>query len=157
MQFDWTAIAATSAAVISIANLTVTTYSAGRRERFKWARDSLAEAFYSFIDTSYLYGSALNKCQRLLWSEGTADEIERARQTMQAQSSMLKHAQTKIRLLASTRTLDQAQRLRTKLDHLSDVVSEDLSQQEYHLMKAEIRQCREMLIVSAKRSMGLPR
>ncbi len=114
---------------------------------------NMNKSFY----TSYLYGSALNKCQRLLWSEGTADEIERARQTMQAQSSMLKHAQTKIRLLASTRTLDQAQRLRTKLDHLSDVVSEDLSQQEYHLMKAEIRQCREMLIVSAKRSMGLPR
>jgi hypothetical protein len=60
MQVDLAAIVASSAAVISIVNLVVTTYSTGRRERFKWARDSLAEAFYSFIDASFLCTSAIN-------------------------------------------------------------------------------------------------
>lgn len=156
MQFDLTAIAASSAAVVSIANLAVTTYSTGRRERFKWARDSLAEAFYFFIDTSYLYTSALNRHQRLLREEGTADEIEIVKQTVQAQRSTLKHAQTKIRLLAPARTLDQAQRLRTNLDELSDRL-EGLSRQEYDVMKEQIRRNREVLIISAKKSMGLPR
>jgi hypothetical protein len=157
MQFDLTAIAATSAAVISVANLAVATYATSRRERFKWARDSLAEAFYSFIDTSYLYSSALNRYQRLVQEEGMAEEIKVVKQTVQAQRSTLKHAQTKIRLLAPAKTLDQAQRLRTNLDELSDRVSEGLSQQEYDLMKAETRKNRESLIVNAKKSMGLPR
>jgi hypothetical protein len=122
MQFDLTAIAASSAAVISVANLAVTTCATGRRERFKWARDSLAEAFYAFIDTSYLYSSALNRYQRLVQEEGTTEKIEVVKQTVQGQRATLKNAQTKIRLLAPTRTLDQAQRLRTNLDELSDRV-----------------------------------
>lgn len=157
MQFDFTAIAASAAAVISIVNLTVTTYSTGRRERLKWARDSLAEAFYSFIDTSYLYTSALNQYQRPFQKERAVDEVEATSQTVQTHRSALRHAQTKIRLLAPARTLDQAQRLRASLDELSDRVSEGLSQDEYDLMRAEIRQYREALIVSAKKNMGLPR
>lgn len=157
MQFDLTAVAASSAAVISIVNLAVTTYSAGRRERFKWARDSLAEAFYSFVDTSFLYSSALNQYQRLLLGESTAEEIELVRQAVQAQRSNLKHAQTKIRLLAPAKTLNRAQRLRTNLDKLSDRVSEGLGREEYDILKIEIRKNREALIIDAKKSMGIPR
>jgi hypothetical protein len=157
MQFDLTAVAASSAAVISVANLAVTTYATGRRERFKWARDSLAEAFYSFIDSSYRYTSALNRYQRLLQEEGMAEDIEVVKQSVQDQRSALKNAQTKIRLLAPARTLDQAQRLRINLEELSDRVSEGLSRQEYDIMTAEIRKNREALIVDAKKSMGLPR
>jgi len=117
----------------------------------------IGEAFYAFIDTSYLYSSALNRYQRLVQEEGTTEEIEVVNQTVQGQRATLKNAQTKIRLLAPTRTLDQAQRLRTNLDELSDRVSEGLSQQEYDIMKAETRKNRESLIINAKKSMGLPR
>jgi hypothetical protein len=86
-----------------------------------------------------------------------AEEIEVVRQAAQDQQSILKHAQTKIRLLAPARTLDLAQQLRTNLDELSDRVNEGLSRKDYDIKKVEIRKNREALIISAKKSMGLPR
>jgi hypothetical protein len=52
-----------TAAVISLITLVVTTYFTGRRERVKWAREALAEAFYDFVNISYAASDALHHHQ----------------------------------------------------------------------------------------------
>jgi hypothetical protein len=64
-----TSVAAVAAG-ISLATLIVT----GRRERVKWAREALAGAFYTFIDTSYTAATAARKRQEVLWSGSSDDE-----------------------------------------------------------------------------------
>jgi hypothetical protein len=61
-----------TAAVISLITLVVTTYFTGRRERVKWAREALAEAFYDFVNTSYAASEALHHHQKQLWAGADA-------------------------------------------------------------------------------------
>lgn len=68
-----TSVAAVAAG-ISLATLIVTTIATGRRERVKWAREALAGAFYTFIDTSYTAATAARKRQEVLWSGSSDDE-----------------------------------------------------------------------------------
>ena len=61
-----------TAAAISLITLVVTTYFTGRRERVKWAREALAEAFYDFVNTSYATSQALHHHQKQLWAGPTS-------------------------------------------------------------------------------------
>jgi len=91
--------------------LIVTTIATGRRERVKWAREALAEAFYAFVDTSYTAATAARKRQEALW-DGSADDERSTAAELDRQHSILRNNLTRIRLLAPSRTLQKAQSVR---------------------------------------------
>jgi hypothetical protein len=89
-----------TAAAISLITLVVTTYFTGRRERVKWAREALAEAFYDFVNTSYMASQALHHHKKQIWAGADGSSLQASADEVNAQILALRHAQTKIRLLA---------------------------------------------------------
>jgi hypothetical protein len=151
---DLTTFAAFSAAILGVINLAVTTYYAGRRERLKWARDALAEAFYEFVDISYRTRDlALN--QHRLLKRGTADEQRENARVLREQNIALRHAQTKVRLLAPRRTVDLADQLRVQIKDLSELLRPSMTDERFDELSGEISNQREKLIESAKSDMAL--
>jgi hypothetical protein len=88
------------AAAISLVTLLVTTYFTGRRETVKWAREALAEAFYDFVNASYAAGQTFHEHQKLLWAGADPPSLDASAVEVETESLALRHAQTKIRLLA---------------------------------------------------------
>lgn len=152
-----TTFIALAGAVISLATLVVTTWATGQRERAKWARETLAAAFFDFVDTSYTAAAVASRLYRGL--RGGADEevaaVEEAE--LERQHSLLLHYLTKIRLLAPTGTLEKAQALRQRHSDLAGVVDADLDEDRFRRVRREVAQAREEFIVSAKKAMSLPR
>jgi|tagenome__1003787_1003787.scaffolds.fasta_scaffold20014897_2 hypothetical protein len=150
-----TSVAAVAAG-ISLVTLIVTTIATGRRERVKWAREALAEAFYAFVDTSYTAATAARKRQEALW-DGSADDERSTAAELDRQHSILRNNLTRIRLLAPSRTLQKAQSVRQAHSDLQHALAPDLDQERYHELIMHVARKREELIGSAKRAMGLPR
>jgi hypothetical protein len=152
-----TTFIALAGAVLSLLTLVVTTWATGQRERAKWARETLAEAFFDFVDTSYTAASAATKRHSGLRSSASpetqaADETELARQ-----HSLLRHYLTRIRLLAPASTLERAQALRRAHSDLERAVAPDVDENRVHQLRREVALAREEFITSAKRAMSLPR
>ena len=147
---------AAAAAVISLVTLVVTTIATGRRERVKWAREALAEAFYAFIDTSYTTATAARKHQEALWS-GSVEDGHATAAELDRQDSILRNNLTRIRLLAPSKTLRKAQNVRQAHSNLRHALAFELEQERYNGLLRLVAIAREELIGSAKRAMGLPR
>jgi hypothetical protein len=81
-----------TAAAISLITLVVTTYFTGRRERVKWAREALAEAFYDFVNTSYMASQALHHHQKQLWAGADGSSLQASADEVNAQILALRHA-----------------------------------------------------------------
>jgi hypothetical protein len=144
-------IASFTAAVISLMTLVLTTYFAGRRERVKWAREALAEAFYDFVDASYSASNAVHQHQKHLWQGSDEDSILRTANDMQAQVLALRHAQTKIRLLAPGKTVNLANEVRFRVKEVVLAVSPAITAEQHERNRVIIAEARSKLIDSAKK------
>lgn len=151
-----TTFIALAGAVISLATLAVTTWATGRRERAKWARETLAAAFFDFVDTSYTAVSATSRLYRGLCG-GAVAEAAVAEVEVERQNSLLLHHMTKIRLLAPAGTLDRAQALRQRHADFTHAVDAALGEDSFRQLRREVALAREEFIVSAKKAMSLPR
>ncbi|MGH3566431.1 MAG: hypothetical protein ACRDRH_10440 [Pseudonocardia sp.] len=145
------------AASISLVTLIVTTYFTGRRERVKWAREELAKAFYDFVDASYAASQAVHQHQKALWAGAEPVDIQTAASEAKSQLLAVRHAQTKIRLLAPARTVERANDVRFRLRDLNDSTHPEISEAEHERLRTVVAESRQRLIESAKRDMALPR
>jgi hypothetical protein len=73
------------------------------------------------------------------------------------QQTALRHAQTKIRLLAPTTTVDEAQKLRMTIRKLTDAVGPDLDRPGWDLLTRNVARQREVFLAEAKKAMSLPK
>lgn len=152
-----TTFIALAGAVLSLVTLVVTTWATGQRERAKWARETLAEAFFDFVDASYTAASAASRRHRGLRIDA-APETQAADETaLEQQHSLLRHHLTRIRLLAPASTLERAQALRQAHSDLRHAVAADVDEDLIHQLRRDVAHAREDFIVSAKRAMSLPR
>lgn len=152
-----TTVAAFTAAAISLITLVVTTYFAGRRERAKWAREALAEAFYDFVDASYSASNAVHQYQKHLWRGGDEASLRDAADAMRAQELALRHAQTKIRLLAPAKTVDLANEVRFRVKDAIRDAGSTITPEQHEQARVAIAEARTRMIASAKKDMALPR
>ncbi len=118
-------------AVISLVTLIVTTYFTGRRERVKWAREQLAEAFYDFVNATYAASQAAHQLQKALWADAEPASIQALADEARSELLAVRHAQTKIRLLAPARTVQLANDARFRLRDLHDSAHPDVSEVEH--------------------------
>lgn len=146
-----------TAAAISLITLVVTTYFTGRRERVKWAREALAEAFYDFVNTSYMASHALHHHQKQLWAGADGSSLQASADEVNAQILALRHAQTKIRLLAPARTVDLANEVRFRVKDAVQAASPTITAEQHEQNRAIIAEARARLLGSAKKDMALPR
>ena len=93
---DLATIASFTAAGISFATLIVTTVFTGRRERLKWAREALAEAFYQYVDVSYRAKDAAEDHQRLVWRSAPQTEIDESTAHLRTLRETMQDLQTKL-------------------------------------------------------------
>jgi hypothetical protein len=103
---------ATVGAVISLATLVVTTWATGQRERAKWARETLAEAFFDFVNSSYDASQAGRDYFTKATLGAEPEELSALLSYLDEEIEKLLHVQTRIRLLAPRRTLESARELR---------------------------------------------
>ena len=148
----WAAIAA---AVISAANILVTTRSAGQRERLKWFREELAHSYYVFIDASFRYRHEIGVKYKALTSGASFQELEEIERNVQSCHAALRDAQTKIRVLAPRRVLNSAQNLRDAMDQLHARLSPNTSLSDFDEFVGRTRVLRDEFIDRAKRSLKL--
>jgi ribosomal protein L29 len=152
-----TTFVALAGAIISLATLVVTTWATGQRERAKWARETLAEAFFDFVDTSYTAANATTKLYRGLVGDAAPETRAADTTEMERQHSLLRHHLTKIRLLAPTHTLERAQTLRRAHADFLHAVEPELGEERMRQLRREVARAREEFIVSAKKAMSLPK
>ena len=150
-------IASFAAAAISLVTLVITTYFTGRRERVKWAREALAEALYDFVDSSYSASNAIHQHQKQLWRGDDEASVQESADAMQAQELALRHAQTKIRLLAPAKTVDLADEVRLNVSHATRAVSPTITPEKHRQNRVAIAEARAKLIDRGKKDMALPR
>jgi MoxR-like ATPase len=146
-----------TAAVISLITLVVTTYFTGRRERVKWAREALAEAFYDFVNISYAASDALHHHQKQLWAGAGESSLQASADEVSAQILALRHAQTKIRLLAPARTVNLANEVRFRVKDAVQAASPTTTAEQHEQDRVIIAEARARLLGSAKKYMALPR
>jgi hypothetical protein len=156
---DWTVTTfiALLAAITSLATLVVTTIAAGRRERAKWAREELSQAFYEFIDASFRTRDSAKDLQDLHWAGASVDRLSQAAAVVEDQRTALRHSQTKIRLLAPNATFQEANELRMTIKRLTESIGPDLDRAGWDVMAREVAAQREILVRSAKNAMSLPK
>lgn len=83
--------AAMAAAVISLANLFVTTYVTGRRSQTSWARDALTDVVTTFLDASWHHTDEVRR-------RGTDAEVPSG---SSGELDDLRHQLTRLRILGS--------------------------------------------------------
>jgi hypothetical protein len=152
-----TTFIALAGAVISLATLAVTTWASGQRERAKWARETLAEAFFDFVDTSYTAANATTALYRGMFGGAAPDARAEDLGEVERQHSLLRHHLTKIRLLAPATTVERAQALRRAHSDFVAAVGPDLEEDHMRRLREEVARAREGFIASAKKAMSLPR
>jgi hypothetical protein len=155
---DWTVTTfiALFAAVTSLVTLVVTTVATGRRERAKWAREELSQAFYEFIDASFRARDSVKDLQDLHWAGASVDRLGLAAAVVEEHRAALRHSQTKIRLLAPNTTFKEANELRMMIRRLADSIGPDLDRAGWEVLTRKIADQRETLVRSAKKAMSLP-
>jgi hypothetical protein len=148
---------AAAGAVISGATLAVTTYYTGRRETVKWAREELAKAYYDFIDASYAATHAAYVRQKAEWGVPGSPSSEQAAEDLRRAVRAVRGAQTKIRLLARSRSVELANQIRLAIEDLERRISRETSYDDHEELRAVVTEAREKLINAAKKDMALPR
>ena len=158
-EAGWT-VTTTLAAVaagISLLTLIVTTYATGRREDVRWAREELAKAYYEFVDASYAAGQALHRHQELLWADADGPTATTSAEGLDGHAAALRHAQTKIRLLAPSRTVDRADEVRSRYRAAVEGAGPAVAEDEHQRRRVAIAEARGRFVESAKKDMALPR
>jgi hypothetical protein len=152
-----TTFVALAGALISLVTLVVTTRSASRRERRKWARETLAEAFFDFVNSSYDAGQAAKEHFKRAADGADAEELESLVMAMHAEEDRLIHIQTRIRLLAPNKTLAAARQMRRRIEALRRSLERPTSREEHKRLVDAVADAREEFVKLAKEDMSLPR
>jgi hypothetical protein len=132
--------AAWTAAATSLATLIVTTVVAGRRERHRWARDALTDAFVAFLEASWRHSDIAGQ---------TAGAGAHAEQLL-AEHREMRSQLTRLRLLAADGVVEAGQALLRQQRRVHDVAGPD---REAALAAAS--SARRAVIAAAKKEMGL--
>ena len=146
-----------TAAGISLATLVVTTFFTGRRERLKWAREALAEAYYHSVDVSYRAKDASTEHQHLLWAGAPETEVAGSAAVLRRLRDEMLDLQTRITLLAPRPTFNRSQELRRRVQDLQDALGPELTSERLAELVRAVAAARSEFIDSAKRSLALPR
>lgn len=94
--------AAWAAAATSLATLIVTTVVGGRRERHRWARDALTDAFVAFLEASWAHSDVVRS---------PAYEADTGSQAAHGLYREMRSQLTRLRLLASGDVLQAGEEL----------------------------------------------
>ncbi|GGV04387.1 hypothetical protein GCM10010211_84470 [Streptomyces albospinus] len=140
---DASAWAAWVAAATSLATLIVTTVIGGRRERRKWARESLTDAFVAFLEASWAHSDVVRY---------TPDEQPLNVDTAQAFYAEMRSQLTRLRLLASEAVLEAGEDL-LRCQRAAQEAQPGPARQEALITAARSRR---LVVAAAKREMGLP-
>lgn len=151
-----TSIAA-AAAVISLATLVVTTIATGRRERQKWAREALSEAFFELLDASNEFSEAIADYQLTVWEDEPDALRKEMFEAMERAKRRHRRADSKIQLLAPRDSREAATELRARLREARRAVRPDVTKSTYDAHAARITEARQNLLGRAKKAMSLPR
>ncbi|MEK6443920.1 hypothetical protein [Pseudonocardia sp. T1-2H] len=144
-------------AVISVATLVVTTTANSKRERTKWARETLVEAFFDFVNSSYDAGQAGKDYFKAAAACAEPEKLKKLIATLDEERDKLIHVQTRIRLLAPNKTLQAARQLRRRVNDLRDSLERNTSWEEHGRLVDAIADARENFVVLAKEDMSLPK
>ncbi|MEV6485954.1 hypothetical protein [Streptomyces sp. NPDC051576] len=139
---DMSLWAAWAAAVTSMATLVVTTVVGGRRERRKWTRDALTDAFVAFLEASWAHSDTVKAL-----AEEQVDHTAATREQYTEMRSQL----TRLRLLASAQVLQAGEELLRCQRAVQDAAPGLERQQAL----AEAAHGRRQVVRAAKREMGL--
>ncbi|ALV47995.1 hypothetical protein AB0K85_29755 [Streptomyces cellulosae] len=139
---DASAWAAWAAAVTSLATLIVTTVVGGRRERHRWARDALTDAFVAFLEASWAHSDAVRSLP-----EQAGAERDAPLSLYREMRSQL----TRLRLLASEEVLRAGEDLLRCQRSLQEAAPGPA--REAALARASVR--RRAVVDAAKKEMGL--
>jgi hypothetical protein len=149
------AIAASVAAVLAGLNL----YFSGRREHSRWARESLVEAFVTYLSASFDVGKACSGAIRQRSGGVSVEDLkEQAEQTERTLHEIQMTTLTRIRLLSTQRVTEAAQALHGQ-DHAyltlafeeTDLPSTD----KIAAVKAGLSSARERMINEARQALSL--
>ncbi|MEU8794561.1 hypothetical protein [Streptomyces sp. NPDC048643] len=120
----------------------MTTVVGGRRERHRWARDALTDAFVAFLEASWAHSDVVHSLP------GTADtDTGEAQHLYREMRSQL----TRLRLLASPDVLRSGEELLRRQRAVQDAAPG--AAREAALDKAAA--CRRVVVTAAKKEMGL--
>ncbi|MER6460624.1 hypothetical protein AB0D30_36045 [Streptomyces sp. NPDC048409] len=135
--------AAWAAALTSMATLVVTTVVGERRDRRRWARDALTDAFVAFLEASWRHSDLLR--EQTGPGARPPDGAAAAYDEMRSQL-------TRLRLLASGRTLTVCAEL---LRCQKEVAQAPTGAARQNAL-AQASKARRAVVTTAKREMGLP-
>ncbi len=133
--------AAWAAAVTSLATLVVTTVVGGRRERHRWARDALTDAFVAFLEASWRHSDTAG---------GTAGTDAYA-EPLLAEYREMRSQLTRLRLLAADGVVDAGESLLRRQRQVHAVPAGP----ERDEALAAASRARRAVIDAAKKEMGL--
>jgi hypothetical protein len=154
-----TTFIALAGAVISLATLVVTTWAAGQRERAKWARETLAQAFFDFVDVSYSAATAARQLHEGMRHAEAAPGRTDAQMTLDERMSELLYHLTRIRLLAPTNAVSAAKQVRWAHKRAYDELrsrGEQMTADEFAPLLHVVADRRKDVIRHAKKAMSLP-
>lgn len=133
--------AAWAAAVTSLATLIITTVIGGRRERHRWARDALTDAFVAFLEASWRHS---DKAAQAASAGADAEQLLAEYREMRSQL-------TRMRLLAADGVVDAGQSLLRQQRQVHDVPAGP----DRDAALAAASTARRGVIAAAKKEMGL--
>ncbi|MEV1026809.1 hypothetical protein [Streptomyces sp. NPDC050264] len=137
---DASGLAAWAAAVTSAATLVVTTWVGGRRERHRWLREALTEAFVAFLGSSWRHSDVARGEESDAQHAALAAEYEEMRQQL-----------TRLRLLAGTEVVKAGEALVRSHRAVQEAGSGPVREQA--LVRAS--QGRRAVLAAAQKLMGL--
>ncbi|MGW1913204.1 hypothetical protein ACWCQS_21325 [Streptomyces sp. NPDC002076] len=124
-----------------MATLVVTTVVGGRRERHRWARDALTDAFVAFLEASWRHSDIAAQA-------ASADAHAEA---LLAEYREMRSQLTRMRLLAADGVVDAGQSLLRQQQQVHDVPAG----LERDAALAAASSARRAVIAAAKKEMGL--
>jgi hypothetical protein len=151
------AIAACLAAALAGVNLLVLP----RRERVRWAREALVEAFVEFLSATYATKDACRdavKARRAGAARGDEEIVRLYEMMIASRDQELAHI-TRLRLLASRRVMDAAFGLRDVEGRYIDLAfnaEQVLGPAEDKQVRDALRAARDEVVQVAKREMAIP-
>lgn len=102
--------------------------------------------------------NAIHKHQKQLRCDDTDEaSLRESADAMQTQSLTLRHAQTKIRLLAPAKTVDLANAVQLRVKNATTETRPAMSTAQHPENRATIAEARARLVARGKRDMALPR
>jgi hypothetical protein len=120
-------------------------------------RETLAEAFFEFVDVSYAAGQAAKDHFHARRAGDPPDRLQVLADRCEEELAKLIPLQTKIRLLAPARTLDAAKGLRVELTRLRGSLGDDTAPETHRRLVTDVAKARGRFVDLAKAGMSLPR